>query len=161
MAASTPDAFEWDVPEISQHLSTVCWLASYQMFYGWKKGKKASDVVPKLKSAGISVTKALQINQWAKAAKALGLFGWPVNHMTSQSGMAHAIENYGPIWCAGDFMPSSGHALVIRGYHRYKETMWLKMNDPWEIAYSRDREMRHKDWCRLIKNVPFACQITW
>ena len=153
------DKHYYKVPAIAQANSKCCWFACYQMIYAWK-GKKVSEVATKLANAGISTKKALDISQWGRASNHLGLKGMRVSHIKGKAkfdNMVDVLERWGPMWCAGNFLNGSPHAILISGWSRPGKT--LRFIDPYELwqghAYS---DYSHTYWSALIKNATFACQ---
>jgi len=148
-----------NVPRIGQSNSKCCWLASYKMLYAWK-GRSTAEVATKLTDAGFSTTDALYEDQWQKAATALGLSGMRVSHLKGIAGMTWCLSTCGPIWCAGNFLQGSPHAVVISGF--YSADNKLRINDPYEIyMYDSYSYITHAEWCKLVREAPFACQLWW
>ena len=147
----------YDVPMIGQANSKCCWLACYQMLYGWQQ-RPTSEPAKRAQKVGISTQDALYSDQWAKARNAMGLTSFTVGYLTEEEDhLLHVLEKYGPMWCAGNFLNGSPHAVVISGYGDGK----LRINDPYEIyKYHSYNYMTWKGWRKLVKNLAFACQ-TW
>jgi len=141
---------------IGQANSKCCWLACYQMIYGWKI-YSTSDPPDRAKRAGLSTTSGLDSEDWFKARNAMGLWSYRVSYLTeSSSNLTYILDKHGPMWCAGDFLQGSPHAIVISGYDGEK----LRINDPYEIyKYQSYNYMYWKDWRKLVKELPFACQV--
>jgi hypothetical protein len=147
-----------DVPRIGQANSKCCWLACYQMLYKWK-GKAASDVNKKLEAAGFSLTSALYQEQWGKAAYHLGLSGMGVGHLGSVENVEWCLAKCGPLWCAGDYLNGSPHAVVVSGIY---EDGKMRINDPYEIfKYDSYSYLTHSKWHQLLRKAKFACQLWW
>ncbi len=87
----------------------------------------------------------------------MGLWSYRVSYLTeSSSNLTYILDKHGPMWCAGDFLQGSPHAIVISGYDGEK----LRINDPYEIyKYQSYNYMYWKDWRKLVKELPFACQV--
>ena len=154
------DKHYYPVPLIAQANSKCCWFACYQMIYGWKKGRRASDVAPKLAKAGISTNDALDISQWGRCASHLGMKGMRVSYIKGKANfdnMVDVLDRWGPMWCAGDFLNGSPHAILISGWSRSSKT--LRFIDPYELWRGNTHsDYGHTYWSALIKNSKFACQ---
>jgi hypothetical protein len=101
--------------------------AASPLLYGWQK-RSTSDPTRKAQNAGISTQDALYANKWGKARDAMGLTSVRVSHLTeSWDNLKAALETYGPMWCAGDFLQGSPHVVVISGYDSDGK---LRINDP-------------------------------
>jgi ABC-type bacteriocin/lantibiotic exporter with double-glycine peptidase domain len=146
----------FDVPMIGQQNSKCCWLACYQMLYGWQK-KSTSEPTTRAQSAGLSITEGLDSSDWAKARDAMGLTSYRVSYLTEQAdNLINTLYRHGPMWCAGNFLNGSPHAIVISGYDG--ET--LRISDPFEIyKYYSYNWLTWSGWRKLVKNYPFACQV--
>ena len=146
----------FDVPMIGQANASCCWLAGYQMLYGWQK-RPTSDPPQKAKNVGLSTTSALYSDDWGKARNAMGLTSYRVSHLTeSADNLIWVLDKHGPMWCAGDFLQGDPHVIVISGYEGEK----LRINDPYEIyKYQSYNYITWKGWKKLVKALPFACQV--
>jgi hypothetical protein len=147
----------FDVPMIGQANSKICWLACYQMLYGYRK---FSTSVPwdKAKAAGLSTTSGLYSDQWGKAREAMGFTSYRVGYLKeSYDNLIDILQKHGPMWCAGDFLADgSGHAIVISGYDSSK----LRISDPFEIYKYQSYDYRTFAWWKKrVKELPFACQV--
>lgn len=146
----------FDVPLIGQQNSKCCWLAGYQMLYGWQK-RPTSEPAKRAQKANISTQDALYSTKWCKARDAMGLTSIRVSHLTeSWENLEEALERHGPMWCAGDFLQGSPHVIVISGYD---DSGKLRINDPYEIyLYHQYSYLTWKGWRKLVKNLAFAVQ---
>ncbi len=144
------------VPMIGQANSNCCWLACYQMLYGYR-GRDKYAPYKRARSAGISTTSTLYSNKWRKARDAMGLTSYRVSYLTEDwDNLKWVLDSSGPMWCAGAFLNGSGHAVVISGYKG--ET--LRINDPYEIyKYHSYDYMTYGKWRKLVRNQSYACQV--
>ena len=151
------DKIEYDVPKIGQANSKICWLACYQMLYGWN-GLAPKKAVERAIKAGLSTSSGLMSKDWHRARKAMGLTSYRVSYLKGYDGMVWVLRKHGPVWCAGDFLQGSGHAVVISALDLRTKT--LRINDPYEIyKYGGYNYLTHDGWCKKVKDLPFACQV--
>ena len=148
----------FSVPKIGQANSKCCWLACYQMMYGWQN-RPTSDPYRLAKQAGLSTTSGLYSEDWGKARNAMQLTSYRVGYLTEQAeNLTYILDKHGPMWCAGNFLKPymDPHAIVISGYDG--ET--LRISDPYEIyKYDSFDYMTWSQWRKLVKNLAFACQV--
>lgn len=146
----------FSVPMIAQANSKICWLACYQMMYGWQK-RPLSDPYVRAKNAGLSTSSGLYSEDWLKARQAMGFTSHRVDYLTSSAdNLIHVLEKHGPMWCAGNFLQGDPHAIVISGYDGEK----LRISDPFEIyQFQSYNWMTWSGWRKLVKKLPFACQV--
>ena len=150
-------ALNFDVPMIGQGNSKCCWYACYAMMYGWKK-RPLSEVAQRIKKAGIPTNDALYSEQWGKTRDAMGLISYRVGHLTeSLANLTDILQKHGPMWCAGDFLLGSPHAIVISGVN---DEGRLRINDPYEIyKYQSYNYLTYNSWKKLIAKLFAACQV--
>ncbi len=146
------------VPKYGQANSKICWLACYQMLYGWKL-IDPKKVWARVKKAGLSTSEGLMAKDWSKARKAMGLTSYRVSYLKDDfDKFLWVFRKHGPMWCAGDFLQNGGHAVVVSGV--YLSEQKLRINDPYEIyQYNSYNYLTYKGWCHRIKDLPFACQV--
>jgi hypothetical protein len=147
----------FNVPMIGQANSKICWLACYQMMFGYQK-RPTNDPWDIAKRAGLSTSSGLYSDQWAKAREAMGLTSYRVGYLKeSEANLTDILSKHGPMWCAGDFLPDgSPHAIVISGY----DGSTLRISDPYEIAqYQSYNWLTWSIWRKRVKELPFACQV--
>jgi hypothetical protein len=126
------------------------------MMYGWQK-RATSEPYTRAQGVGLSTTDGLDASEFAKARDAMGLTSYRVGYLTeSLDNLTYVLDKHGPMWCAGDFLQGSPHAVVISGYEDEK----LRINDPYEIyKYYSYNWLTWSGWRKLVKNTPFACQV--
>ena len=148
----------FNVPMIGQANASICWLACYQMLYGYKK-RSTSEPFSRASNAGLSTTSALYSEQWGTARDAMGLYSYRVSHLKeSFANLTYILQKFGPMWCAGNFLFGSGHAIVITGFD--PNSQLLRINDPYEIyKYYSYNYLTYDQWRSLVKELPFACQV--
>lgn len=148
----------FNVPMIGQANAKCCWLACYQMLYGWK-GRSTGEPPSRASKAGISTTSGLYSDQWGKARNAMGLTSYRVGYLKeSFDNLTYVLDKCGPMWCAGDFLNGSGHAIVISGYN--PDNQQLRVNDPYEIyKYHSYDYYTYNGWRAKVKELAFACQV--
>jgi ABC-type bacteriocin/lantibiotic exporter with double-glycine peptidase domain len=147
----------FNVPKIGQANSKICWLACYQMMYGYDK-RSTSAVWDIARRAGLSTSEGLDSKKWGKARDAMGLTSYRVGWLKEDiDNLTHVLSKSGPMWCAGDFMPDgSPHAIVISGYDGEK----LRINDPYEIyKFDSYNWYTFGFWKSRVKDLPFGCQV--
>jgi hypothetical protein len=77
----------------------------------------------------------------------------------SAENLLDILRTHGPMWCAGNFLQGSGHAVVICGFDAGADR--LRINDPYEIYSFPDttRWLTYGKWCKLVRETSFACQV--
>lgn len=153
------DKHYYDVPLIAQQNTKCCWFSAYQMIYGWNNFP-ISNVAAELAKAKISTKESLDISLWGRAAHFLGMKGIRVSYIKGKGkfeNMVDVLNKWGPMWCAGDFLDGSPHAIIISGWSRHNQT--LRFIDPYELWQGNEgSNYSHEYWSTLIKEAPFACQ---
>lgn len=147
----------FNVPMIGQANSRICWLACYQMMFGYQK-RPTSDPWEIARRAGLSTSSGLDSDDWGKARDFMGLTSYRVGYLTEDAAnLTDILSKHGPMWCAGDFLPDgSPHAIVISGYDGSK----LRINDPYEIyQYQSYSWLTWDIWRKRVKALPFGCQV--
>ena len=147
------------VPKIGQGNARCCWLACYQMLYAWK-GRSRTEPHERARRSGVSTTSGLYEDQWGKARDAMWLTSYRVGHLKeSADNLYEVLRKHGPMWCAGNFLQGSGHAIVVCSIDT--ESGAIRANDPYEIYNHPDADMRltFSGWRKLVREMPFACQV--
>jgi len=146
-----------DVPKIGQANAKICWLACYQMMYGYQN-RPINAVWDIAKRAKLSTSDGLYSEQWGKARDAMGLTSYRVGWLKEDvENLTQILSKSGPMWCAGDFLPDrSPHAIVISGYDGEK----LRINDPFEIyRFDSYNWYTFTFWKSRVNELPFGCQV--
>lgn len=149
---------DFNVPMKGQANAKCCWLACYQMLYGWR-GRPSSEAVQRAQNSGLNTSDALYEDQWGKARNAMGLISYRVSYLTeSFDNLSYILNKHGPMWCAGNFLQGSPHAIVISGFDPNNQQ--LRINDPYEIyKYHSYDYYTYEQWRKLVRNTSFACQV--
>ncbi|MGL4555368.1 MAG: papain-like cysteine protease family protein [Gemmataceae bacterium] len=106
----------------------------------------------------------LQKEQFIYAGKTVGLIGYRSTTLKDEDTFRDQIKNFGPLWCAGNFISAnSGHCVIAAGIEKLSSGPVVSVIDPygrWNTAWGKTcYQMELKLFYGKLVLEPFSVQM--